>query len=179
LTKPTVALLGKNTKEEEFEKLYFENYAFLCRRIYRFVRDEDITKDIVQDVFLKYWQKINELRINESPKAYLQRACINQALNYLKEKERRGEREQSYAYNISTSAGHTERPDLDYAATETSTNIDKAINQLPPACRNAFLLSRHELKSYKEIAKLLNISVNTVEKHIGKALKVLRKILQN
>lgn len=174
-----MALPGKNTKEEEFEKLYFENYAFLCRRIYRFVRDEEITKDIVQDVFLKYWQKINELRINEFPKAYLQRACINQALNYLKEKERRGEREQSYAYDISTSAGNSNRPDSIYLTNETSSHIDLAINQLPPACRNAFLLSRHELKSYKEIAKLLNISVNTVEKHVGKALKVLRKILKN
>lgn len=174
-----MAPIGKNKKEDEFEKLYFENFAYLCQRIYRFVRNEEITKDIVQDVFLKFWQKIHELRIKESPKAYLQRACINQALNYLKEQERRGEREQSYAHDISTSSGNSNRPDSIYLTNETSSHIDLAINQLPPACRNAFLLSRHELKSYKEIAKLLNISVNTVEKHIGKALKVLRKILKN
>lgn len=174
-----MAPIGKKKKEEEFEKLYFENYAYLCKRIYRFVRDEEITKDIVQDVFLKYWQKIHELRINESPKAYLQRACINQALNYLKEQERRGERNQSYAHDIYSSADNSDRPDLVYLANETSTKIDLAINQLPLACRNAFLLSRHELKSYKEIAKLLDISVNTVEKHIGKALKNLRIILKN
>jgi RNA polymerase sigma-70 factor (ECF subfamily) len=171
-----MALIGKSSKKEEFEKLYFENYAYLCHRIYRFVRDEDITKDIVQDVFLKYWQKINELRIAESPKAYLQKACINQALNYLKEKERREERERSFA---SMSTDNPDRPDAVYLSNETSTNIDNAINQLPPACRKTFLLSRYEQKSYKEIAKLLDISVNTVEKHIGKALKKLRALLKN
>ncbi len=174
-----MAPIGKKMKVEEFERLYFENYAFLCQRIYRFLRDEDITKDIVQDVFLKLWQKINELSIKESPKAYLQRACINQALNYLKEKERRDERAQSYAHDIASSNGNSNRPDAIYQTSETSRNIDRAINQLPPACRNAFLLSRQELKSYKEISRLLNISVNTVEKHIGKALKELRAILKN
>lgn len=169
--------IGKNIKAEEFEKLYFENYAYLCRSMYRFVRDEEITKDIVQDVFLKYWQKIHALRITESPKAYLQRGCINQALNYLKEKERREDREQSYAHETSTLADNANRPDHAYLTHETSATIDRTINQLPQACRNAFLLSRYELKSYKEIATLLNISVNTVEKHIGKALKKLREVI--
>lgn len=173
-----MAPIGKKIKEEEFEKLYFENYAYLCQRIYRFVRDEEITKDIVQEVFLKYWQKIHELKIHDSPRAYLQKSCINQALNYLKEKERRGEREQTYAHEISTSSGNSNRPDSILQGNETSKNIDLAINQLPPACKTVFQLSRYELKSYKEIAKLLNISVNTVEKHVGKALKVLRAILK-
>lgn len=172
-----MTLIGKKIKEEEFERLYFENYSYLCQHIYRFVRDEEITKDVVQDVFLKYWQKINELSIRESPKAYLQRACINQALNYLKEKERREEREQSYA--VETSADNPDRPDVVYLANETSINIDLAINQLPPACQKTFLLSRYEQKSYKEIARLLDISVNTVEKHIGKALRVLKGLLKN
>jgi RNA polymerase sigma-70 factor, ECF subfamily len=48
---------------------------------------------------------------------------------------------------------------------------------LPPICRQVFLLSRYEYKSYSEIAGLLNISVNTVEKHIGKALSILRNAL--
>ena len=86
--------IGNRKILNDFERLYFENYSKLCQSIYRFVSDEEITKDIVQEVFLKYWQKIpasppvrrggagrHELRINESPKAYLKRACINQALN--------------------------------------------------------------------------------------------------
>ena len=172
-----MALIGKNIKSAEFEKLYFENYANLCRRIYRFVGDEDTTKDIVQDVFLKYWQKIHELRIHESPEAYLYKACINQALNYLKEKERRENREKNYAGEISDES--PSRPDLNFIAAEGAENIEKAIDLLPPVCRNVFLLSRHEQKSYKEISDILHISVNTVEKHIGKALKILRRLIPN
>jgi RNA polymerase sigma-70 factor (ECF subfamily) len=67
---------------------------------------------------------------------------------------------------------------MEYSLNETSRNIESAIDQLPPACRQAFLLSRYEEKSYKEIAEILHISVNTVEKHIGKALKKLREVLK-
>lgn len=167
--------IGNSKKALEFEKLYFDHYAYLCQRIYRFVNDEDITKDIVQDVFIKYWQKIQELHIHESPKSYLEKACVNQALNYLKEIERRKNRENTFAQE---SAGtSSQRPDQEYLANETSANIEDAIGKLPNSCKTAFLLSRHEQKSYKEIANLMEISVNTVEKHIGKALNVLRKVL--
>ena len=170
-----MAFIDKNKKSAAFEKLYFENYTSLCRRIYRFVRDEDITRDIVQEVFLKYWQKIHDLHIHESAEAYLYRSCVNQALNYLKEKERRESREQSYVRDIKPTDNNS--PDDKIIADQTSADIDETINRLTPACRNAFLLSRYEQKSYKEIADLLSISVNTVEKHIGKALKAIRKNL--
>lgn len=169
--------IGKNMKVTDFERLYFENYTMLCQSIFRFVKDEDITKDIVQEVFVKYWQKFHELHIRESPKSYLRKACINQALNYLKEKDRRENRENIYSEELSLSGTNSDRPDVKYSENETSNNIQTAIDHLPPACRNVFLLSRYEQKSYKEIAGLLHISVNTVEKHISKALKVLRKIL--
>lgn len=173
-----MAKIGKNMKVKEFENLYFENYTYLCRSIYRFVNDEDITKDIVQDVFVKYWQKVHELHIHDSPISYIRRACINQALNHLKQKERRETRENIYSEETGSSR-ISDRPDTKYAANEASENIQKAIELLPPACKNAFLLSRYEEKSYKEIASLLQISINTVEKHIGKALKILRDRILN
>ena len=148
----------------------------MYQTVFRFVKDEEATKDIVQDVFIKYWQRINELHISESETAYLRKACINSALNYLKETERRGQRENQFAgdsdKNISA------RPDVTLGLKETSQNIENAIDQLPPACREAFILSRHEGKSYKEIAEILNISINTVEKQLGKALKTLREVIK-
>jgi len=170
--------IGKNDTAAEFERLYFDNYTYLCQSTYRFVKDENITKDIVQDVFLKYWQKKDELRITESPIAYLRKACINQALNYLKEKERRENREIAFASDNKKGDSSPDRPDIQYEATEISITIQLAIDRLPPACKNAFLLSRYEEKSYKEIATLLDISINTVEKHVGKALMILRKVLK-
>lgn len=169
----------RHIEKREFEKLYFDHYSELCASIYRFTRDAAITKDIVQDVFIKYWQKMQEAQTHNSPIAYLKRACINQALNYLKEKERRAQREQIYSDQSTASSRKEDQPDVEYQQKETAKKIQTAIDELPLACRNTFLLSRYEQKSYKEIANLLDISVNTVEKHIGKALKTLRSILRD
>lgn len=161
-----------------FEKLFFENHRILCQLVFRFVRDIDIARDIVQDVFLKYWKKVEAGQlVLDTPEAYLRRACINEALNHLKETERRTQRENTYATEIKESYGKNDLADTALIAAEASSNIKEAIERLPPVCRQAFLLSRYEYKSYHEIAELLDISVNTVEKHIGKALSVLKKVL--
>jgi len=167
---------GKNNKLKTFEKLYFDHYTSLCQSVFRFVKDEAATKDIVQEVFIKYWKKFDKIHITDSEIAYLKKACINAALNYLKENERRDMRESRFATDM---GGHqSETPDSIQSLNETSQKINIAIDQLPPKCREVFMLSRYEQKSYKEIAEILHISINTVEMHIGKALKILRKIIE-
>jgi len=168
-----MARLGKSRQLKIFEKVYFDNYNLLCQTVWRFVKDEEATKDIVQEVFVKYWQRINEIHITESKTAYLRRACINAAINYLKETERRDSRQRNFASESQNKEG--DRPDVQLQFSEVSSKLQSAIEDLPPACRAAFFLSRHEGKSYKEIGEILSISINTVEKHIGKALKRLRK----
>src|SRR5690606_17575924 len=64
--------------------------------------------------------------------------------------------------------------DDDLTYTELSAAITHAIEQLPERCRLTFLLSRHEGLSYQEIAKVLGVSVKTVEMQMGRALKALR-----
>jgi RNA polymerase sigma-70 factor (ECF subfamily) len=171
----SMATIGKNSRLKTFEKLYFENYNLLCRSVYRFVKDEETSKDIVQEVFIKYWNRMHEMHIRESEIAYLQKSCINAALNYLKEVSRRKTRELSFTESSSKGAS---RPDDSFQTEETSKQIDSTIEQLPPTCREVFILSRYESKSYREIAEILDVSVNTVEKHIGKALKRLREVLK-
>lgn len=173
-----MAALWKSGKMDAFEKLYFENYTSLCRLAHRFVRDTDIARDIVQEIFIRYWKMQEGNVIHEIPEAYLRRACINESLNYLKERDRRTKREGAYAEDNEEYAGAAYQPDTSMMTQETAATIQDAIDNLPPVCRQTFLLSRYEYKSYGEIAALLNISVNTVEKHIGKALSVLRKVLK-
>jgi RNA polymerase sigma-70 factor, ECF subfamily len=172
-----MAFFKQNDNSGILKKLYFEHYASLCQIVYRFVNNKDAAKDIVQDVFIKYWKRLGKIHIHESEAAYLRKACIYGALNYLKETERRKQRESRFGQESDMQSG--ERPDYQYSAGETLHRLETVVNQLPGACRQAFLLSRHEGKSYKEIGELLNISVNTVEKHIGKALKALRKAIEN
>lgn len=161
---------------KKFESIYLKHFAGLCRVVFRMVHDTEIARDIVQEVYIKYWQKIHELPDNHQPFGYLYRACINQTLNYLKENHRRSTREQVFASNKITSRASWQ-PDQKLQHRETNQLISKAIDALPPACKAAFVLSRYEQKSYKQIAGILDISVNTVEKQIGKALKTLRQAL--
>lgn len=171
-----MAFFKKTDRSDALKKLYFEHYSMLCKVVYRFVNNRDAAKDIVQEAFIRYWKRLEKIHIHESEVAYLRKACINGALNYVKENDRRKQRQNIFARESERQSD--ERPDHQYSAEETSHLIETVIDQLPAACRHVFLLSRYEEKSNKEIGEMLNISVSTVEKHIGKALKVLRKAIE-
>ena len=163
--------------EEQFKRLFLDHYEYLCKKTYAFTNDPDAAKDIVQDVFLRIWRKRLHILLDEDFKAYLRRSCINQALNYLKSYKRKTERETRY---MEEGEKKTTDPTAEnqLIAEEVSNQINQCINDMSPACRDVFLLSRYEQMSYKKIAAKLEISVNTVEKHIGKALKILRVALK-
>jgi RNA polymerase sigma-70 factor (ECF subfamily) len=64
-------------------------------------------------------------------------------------------------------------------ANELEKQIEEAISSLPPQCQTVFRLSRFEGLTYAEIAQQLNISVKTIENHMGKALKIMREKLKD
>ncbi|NJN28917.1 MAG: RNA polymerase sigma-70 factor [Cyclobacteriaceae bacterium] len=166
----------RNELTEEFKKLYFENYGRLCRKSFRIVCDEELAKDIVQDVFIKFWKTLQKVRQYESPEAYLSRATFNETINYIKQSQNRQRREASFAGE--NQPFERDSPESNLMAKDTSHLIDLAIDRMSEATRHAFVLSRYGQLTYAEIAATLHISVNTVEKHIGKALAILRKIIK-
>lgn len=157
-----------------FEALFQINYRPLCASAYRIVQSKDIAEDIVQDVFIKLWEKRNSLTINASLKAYLFQSVVNQSINYNKKYRNAQIRESLFNAAISVDTDTTTEQ-MDYK--ETSVRIDTAIKSLPEACRMVFVLSRYEHLSYKQIAEHLQISVKTVESQMTKALKLLRNRL--
>ena len=164
---------SKKEQEAYFESLFNKWYASLCNTVYRIVRNQDAAEDIVQDVFVKLWEKRDELQLL-TIKSYLFRASINTALNYTgKSKLRPLATEESLALAPSDRVNADEHLE----AEELDKKIITIIDNLPPACKNVFVLSRTEQLSYKEIAITLNISVKTVENQMGKALKLLREQL--
>lgn len=154
-----------------FEALFQVNYRPLCASAYRIVQNKDIAEDIVQDVFIKLWEKRNSLTISTSLKAYLFQSVINQSINYNKKHRNAQIRESLFIASIGLDTDTTTEQ-IDYK--ETSIRIDAAIKSLPQACRMVFVLSRYEHLSYKQIGEQLRISVKTVENQMTKALKLLR-----
>ena len=157
-----------------YEALFKLHYRSLAQTAFRIVNDRDVAEDLVQDIFCKLWEKRAELQITVSVKAYLYQSTINHSLNYIKKVRRAEIRETEYQ---SFRPGEDHAADTVYAVKELTGRVQLAVNTLPEACRNVFILSRFEHLSYKQIADALNISVKTVENQMVKALKHLRKRL--
>ena len=154
----------------QFETLFSQLYAPLCRESHRLVRDKDTAEDLVQEVFVKFWNKANALPENLDAKSYLYKSVRNASLNHLDSAKKTIRPESEVWLNLE----HSAKSDGELLAGEVREAIEKGIEILPPACRNVFLLSRYEELSYKEIADTLDISIKTVEAQMSKALRVLR-----
>lgn len=157
--------------EHQFEKLFKEHFAYLSNVAFAMVKDEDDSYDIVQQVFVKFWDKRFDVDIDDNIKAYLHRATKNTALNFIDKNKRSIYIDDN---KLADMPEHSEEKNSDFLEGEVEVAIQKAIADLPEKCQVVFKLSRYAEKSNKEIAEELNISIKAVEKHIGRALKELR-----
>lgn len=129
-------------------------------------------EEIVQDVFVNLWIKAPELDGNGNVRAYLYATLRNNVLHEL-----RTEANRIFYLNKLKQIKRVKEGDKclqEIYARETEIQITRIVQTLPEQCREAFRLSRFEHLSYKEIAERMQLSVSTVEKHIGKALRILR-----
>ena len=169
-----VSLYQHLTPDEKVEVLFRKYYAALCKSLYKVLRDATIAEDIVQEIFLKVWEKRESLQMDEAVQSYLYRSCYNTALNLLKQQKRNTDID---SLELSVAGADTAEKDLSFL--EAEAEILKAIDALPPKTKLVFSLSRFEELSYKEIAERLDISVKSVEKHMGIALQRLRENLKD
>ena len=132
-----------------------------------------VAEDIVQEVFVNYWNSEQRLRIL-MPEAYLYKAVITKALNAASVAQRRNVLALQYGAQqpLTTSSA-----DQALQLEELQQQVDRALDALPPVCGKVFRLSRYEEMSHQQIAVFLGISPNTVDNHIKKALKILRQAL--
>lgn len=159
-----------------FEIVFNSFYSMLCGYANKYLNDPETAEEIVQDVFVKFWEKCETLAPDSSIKSYLYRSVHNTCLNHLKHLKVRDayrqyvvhylEKETTYAYGVH------EEPDLEI-------KIENAISSLPPQCQRIFRMSRFEGLKYQEIADNIGISVKTVEVQMGKALRLLRERLRD
>ena len=140
----------------------------------RFMDTREEAEEIVQDVFVKFWEKCESLSPDSSIKSYLYRSVHNSCLNAIKHEKVKDVYKQHVAQFLESSYQDTiEINDPD----TLRSRIHQEIDNLPPRCSEIFKLSRFEGLKYQETADHLKISVKTVEVQMGKALKTLREKL--
>lgn len=173
----TVTELFELTKEGDrgaYERLFRMYYTPLVRFARDIVKDTDTAEDLVQEVFVKVWERKAAIEIKTSVMAYLYMAVKNHCLNKLKAEQRHAFMEDGLADDLRISTNHT---DEQSDTIKLAQHIQDAIEKLPPRCALIFKMSRFEEKTYKEIADALELSVKTVENQMGKALHLLRQHL--
>jgi RNA polymerase sigma-70 factor (ECF subfamily) len=156
--------------EQEFEQIFKSNFTVLSNYAFSVVKDEDTAKDIVQQVFIRYWDKRDSIKITSNINSYLRRAVINTALNHLERNQKTQLTEDISHLNIYEQEKTITPDEQEMLEAE----VKKAIQELPPKCQVVFSLSRFSGMTNKEIASDLEISIKAVEKHVGSALKQLR-----
>lgn len=155
---------------EQFFKQHFASLCTWCQHKYAF--DTDIAKEVVHTAFIKLWKTRSTLPAEMPVKAFLHKVIINTSLDILRHAKVR-ERFERYVQQRNETTGST-TPQENYDTKKLRADIDTAISELPEQMRTIFELSRYEGLKYAEIARQLNVSVNTVETQMGRALKKLR-----
>ncbi|MBD1420812.1 RNA polymerase sigma factor [Sphingobacterium chuzhouense] len=156
---------------QAFNLLYDRYSPVLYVHACRMLKDVDLAKDVVHDLFAMLWHKKEQLLIDSNLKSYLYRAVRNRVLDlFAKEKVRI-----DYQNYMMISNEHDGADENHFHKQELEEIIESELNKLPEQMRKVFLLSRLEDKSYKEIAADLDIAEGTVKKQIYLALKRLKK----
>jgi RNA polymerase sigma-70 factor (ECF subfamily) len=154
-----------------FERLYRSN----CGRVYalciRMVGNPTLAEELVQDIFVRAWQKLGSFRGESAFSSWLHRLGVNVVLTEQRSRRRRNAR----IVAVEDPAAH-EKPRQRVAGGQR-VDLEKAIDTLPPGARQAFVLHDVEGYSHQEVADMCGIAVGTSKAHLHRARKLLRKAL--
>jgi len=159
-----------------FKELYDRYWEVLLDMAYKRLGYVEIAEEVVQDIFVSLFLRREKLDIKSSLEGYLKNALKYKIFDVFRSMASHNRYvtnllNQPQPYNVT--------PENSLEAKELSQEITSATDRLPFKCREVFLLSRIEQMSNKSIAEKLGISVSTVEKHIGKAMSIMKTGFRN
>jgi RNA polymerase sigma-70 factor (ECF subfamily) len=163
--------------ETAFTQLYLQFNKRLQQFANSLIRSKETSEELVEDVFVKIWANRQSIIEIDNLTVYLYVAVKNKALNSLSQKAKE---------LIAAPFDYLDLPVDEFAAdpyeliitNEMMARLQKVIENLPPRCKMIFKLIREDGLKYKEVAEILNISVNTIDAQIAIAVKKLCIALQ-
>ncbi|MCT4590372.1 MAG: RNA polymerase sigma-70 factor [Carboxylicivirga sp.] len=154
-----------------FEKYY--DYAFDVTTLYCTYQDAE---EVISDVFARIWNNRQQLQDVSNFKSYLFISLKNQCLNYLRKKK-------IDTVSIDDTFNHLKQKEMNPQSLlemdELNDKVEQVITELPPKCKEAFKLVREEGLKYKEAAKKLSITENTLDVHLKKATRRIMEVIKN
>ena len=154
--------------------LFRRYYPILCAYATKFVELKD-AEEIVQDVMLWLWENRETQTFETSLSQYLFKTVYHRAINQIVRHQSQLRADTLFYENMQEMLQDTDF----YQLEELQRRIREAVDALPPAYREAFVMHRFDNKSYKEIAEILQVSPKTVDYRIQQALKQIRITLKD
>lgn len=178
-TEPELLLwkMTVNDDKKAFEKIFRLFYQPLIMYAKKFIEEQPMREDIIQDVFTSLWEDRKKLFITGSVHNYLISSVKHHCLNHL----RREGLLQNYQKLIQENTISDQQQDADnvYLLTELYELLGKALSRLPDTYRKAFEMHRLEGINYEEIAQKLNISIRTAKRYKSQVTDQLKKDLKD
>lgn len=165
-------LLLKKGNYAAFDALYTEYSPRILGRLIRLLGQEDTAEELLQDLFFRVWDKRTQIDADQSFRGYLFKIAQNLVYDYFRKQSLDERYREEFLRNYSELYGHIEE---DMIFKQTEERLMHSIDNLPPQCRQVYILFKLEGKSYAEISDLLGISKSTINNHLTKANAILKK----
>ncbi|XWN35888.1 MAG: RNA polymerase sigma-70 factor [Balneola sp.] len=173
LTDPELALKIKNGNHDAFKKFFDRYNAFLLNYLMKRGTAKEAAKDLVQQAFVMIWEKRDEIDETKSLRAFLFRIGYTRMLNLFRDHSKFDEEADPEENSI-----HYDPDDNDHKRNDLNNAIEQAVSGMPEKRQEVFRLCFIQEFTYKEAAQVLNVSVKTIENHMGLALKDMRESLK-
>ncbi|MFK5973193.1 MAG: RNA polymerase sigma-70 factor [Flavobacteriaceae bacterium] len=154
-----------------FDYLVDTYHHKLCVYAYSLIHNQDSAEDIVQNVFVRTWHKRQNLKTNFSIKNFLYRSVYNEFIDQYRKEKPFFPLEKKHIDAITDIVEEDDIRSLEHIITL----IKQEIQNLPPKCKEVFLLSKEDGLSNVEIAEYKKVSIKAVEGHLTRAFNILRK----
>nr|WP_321479480.1 RNA polymerase sigma-70 factor [uncultured Bacteroides sp.] len=157
-----------NSPEESFKKFVNQYYSRLCAFSVQYTDSLEISEDLVQDVFLHFWESQKFHQATSNLKSYIFNSVRNASIDYIRKNKK-------MTFIELEEDSYLKEDEINEETLETQhEHLHKLLNQLPTQEYKVLIEIVVHNKKYKEVGEEMNISVNTVKTHLSRALKFLR-----
>jgi RNA polymerase sigma-70 factor (ECF subfamily) len=165
-----------------FDFLFRNYYSGLCSYAKNYLKSGEISEEIVQEVFVRLWERHNKILIHTSIRAYLYQSVFNGCMNHIKGIQSSGFKHVDLEdVSIRHELMSMELTDTEFSkifSGDVERDLESAISDLPDQCGQIFRMCRVDNLTYKEISNMLNVSRSTVKTQMSRAMNRIMKQME-
>lgn len=166
--------------ETAFRKLVDEYKVMIVNTCYAFVHNREDAEDIAQEVFITFYQTLQNFKAQCSISTWLYRIAVSRSINHCRSLRKRMRKVDVEEWNLSENPSSQDLLAWEHLEEdELKDLLHRAIDSLPERQRTALILNKYEELSYQEVADVMGVSLSSVESLIFRAKTNLEKIFRN